>query len=186
MEGWKDTLFTSSCLYCAENHTQSPRRTGSIDVSEKQTIMALIFYRSSPCPPSVTAASPTYFSLMRECRKTWQAKTSEGIPAFCRKQSLVRLMPVAASRGGLWVGGKAVLTTSTLSFAPNSMNQALHATPENLEISISLTNISNVAVHRGLSTDVIEIRTDVGILKIKCVKAKAFAAAIEATRIAAR
>ncbi|EFE0813749.1 hypothetical protein ACI51W_34400 (plasmid) [Pseudomonas marginalis] len=105
------------------------------------------------------------------------------------------LLPKAISRqidagrrkqGGLWVGGKAVLTTSTLNFAPNSMNQALHATPENLEISISLTNISNVAVHRGLITDVIEIRTDVGILKIKCVKAKAFAAAIEATRIAAR
>lgn len=105
------------------------------------------------------------------------------------------LLPKAVSRridagrrkqGGLWVGGKAVLTTSALSFAPNSMNQALHAAPENLEISISLANISNVAVHRGLITDVIEIRTDAGILKIKCFKAKAFAAAIEATRIAAR
>lgn len=104
------------------------------------------------------------------------------------------LLPKAISRqidagrrkqGGLWVGGKAVLTTSTLSFTPNSMNQALHATPENLEISISLANISNVAVHRGLITDVIEIRTDAGILKIKCFKAKAFAAAIEATRNAA-
>ncbi|MBV7484075.1 hypothetical protein [Bordetella sp. BOR01] len=105
------------------------------------------------------------------------------------------LLPKAISRqidagrrkqGGLWVGGKAVLTTSTLSFAPNSMNQALHAAPEDLEISVSLANISNVAVHRGLITDVIEIRTDTGIVKIKCFRAKAFAAAIEATRIAAR
>ena len=89
-------------------------------------------------------------------------------------------------QGGLWVGGKAALTTSTLSFAPNSMNQALHAAPEDLEISISLANISNVVVHRGLITDMIEIRTNAGILKIKCFKAKAFAAAIEATRNAAR
>jgi hypothetical protein len=85
-------------------------------------------------------------------------------------------------QGGLWVGGKATLTAATLSFAPNSINQALHAAPEDLEISIPLADISNVAVHRGLITDIIEIRTSAGILKFKCFKAKAFAAAIEATQ----
>jgi len=89
-------------------------------------------------------------------------------------------------QGGLWVGGKAVLTTATLSFAPNSMNQALHAAPEDLEVTISLANIDNIVVHRGLITAVIEIRTGTGILKIKCFKAKAFATAIEAARLAAR
>ena len=85
-------------------------------------------------------------------------------------------------QGGLWVGGKATLTTSTLGFAPNSMNQELHAAPEDLEISISLAKISNVAVHRRLITDIIEIRTNAGIFKIRCFKAKAFAAAIDAAR----
>lgn len=89
-------------------------------------------------------------------------------------------------QGGLWVGGKAVLTTSTLSFAPNSMNQAMHAAPEDLEMNISLADINNVMVHRGLITAVIEIRTGAGILKIKCFKAKAFATAIEAVYIAVR
>ena len=93
---------------------------------------------------------------------------------------------ISASRrkqGGLWVGGKSVLTTSTLSFSPNDMNRAMHADPEEMEINISLSSIEEVSVQRGLITDVIDIRSAAGNLKIRCFRAKSFAAAIEATRL---
>jgi len=105
------------------------------------------------------------------------------------------LLPTVISRqiesgrrkqGGLWVGGQSVLTASTLGFSPSPMNRALHADPENLEINIALSSISDISVHRGIVTDIIDIRYAAGVLKIRCFKAKSFAAAIEATRLAVR
>ncbi len=86
---------------------------------------------------------------------------------------------------GLWVGGKSILTISTLSFLPNSMNKALHADREDLVVNIPLSSIDGISVHRGFVSDIIDIRYAAGNLKIRCFKAKAFAAAIEATRLAA-
>ena len=89
-------------------------------------------------------------------------------------------------QGGLWVGGKSVLTTSTLSFIPNALNQTLHSSPENLEIDILLSGIISTSIRRGIITDIIDIRSDVRDLSIRCFKARSFAAAIDATRLAAR
>src|SRR3546814_5662248 len=62
--------------------------------------------------------------------------------AICRQIDAGRRRP-----GGLWVRGRAVLPTSTLSYTPDSMNQSVQATPENMEISIPLAHISTVPVH---------------------------------------
>ena len=106
-----------------------------------------------------------------------------------------RLFPKIISRqidigrgkqGGLWVGGKSVLTTSTLGFNPNTVNQAMHADPEDMEINILLSSISAISVHRGYITDVIDVRHAAGVLKIRCFKAKSFAASIETARLALR
>ena len=78
------------------------------------------------------------------------------------------------------------MTTSTLSFSPNDMNRAMHVSPEELEINISLSCIYDISVHRGVVTDIIDVRSVDGNLKIRCFKARSFAAAIEATRLAVR
>ena len=73
-------------------------------------------------------------------------------------------------QGGLWVGGRSVLTISTLSFSPNSMNRGLHVAPEELEINMPLSIIDDLSVHRGVITDIIDVRSVVGGLKIRCFK----------------
>ncbi|MGH6762737.1 MAG: hypothetical protein ACRECW_14245 [Phyllobacterium sp.] len=78
------------------------------------------------------------------------------------------------------------MTTTTLSFSPNDMNRAMHVDPEEMDITILLSSISEISVQRGLITDIIDIRSAAGDLKIRCFKAKSFAAAIEATRLAVR
>lgn len=85
-------------------------------------------------------------------------------------------------QGGLWVGGKAVLTISTLSFSPNGMNRALHASPEELEVRVPLSSITDIHIRRGFITDIIDVHSAIVTLTIRCFKAKSFVVAIEAAR----
>ncbi|KAB2764306.1 MULTISPECIES: hypothetical protein [Brucella/Ochrobactrum group] len=89
-------------------------------------------------------------------------------------------------QGGLWVGGKCQLTATALSFRPNDMNRALHARPDELNVEVPLEDIIGISVERRLITDTITVRLSTGVLKIRCFKAKSFAASIEATRLAMR
>ncbi|MEL4377889.1 hypothetical protein [Brucella cytisi] len=89
-------------------------------------------------------------------------------------------------QAGLWVGGKSLLTTTTLSFSPNEMNRALHVRPSELEIEILLSSINDISVQRRLITNVITVRFETGVLKIRCFKAISFVAAIEEARLAMR
>jgi len=89
-------------------------------------------------------------------------------------------------QGGLWVGGRSVLTSSTLGFSPNAANRALHVEPKELDVEIPLSNITKIEVRRGLITDIIDIGSDRGGLTMRCFKAKSFAAAIETARAALR
>jgi len=110
-----------------------------------------------------------------------------GQSGFALSKIISRQIGIGRRRqGGLWVGGKATLTSSMLRFSPNSMNRCLHIDPEELERNIPLSTIGRVSVHRGMITDLIKVRSVVGDLKIKCFKARSFAAAIETARLALR
>lgn len=75
--------------------------------------------------------------------------------------------------GGLWVGGRATLTTTELSFQPNATNRAFHT--GTLDITVPLPAIAGVEVARGFVTKIIAIRTPRFVVKIRCYGAAAFA-----------
>jgi hypothetical protein len=71
-----------------------------------------------------------------------------------------------AKDGGLWVGGRLVLTSSHLTFAPNAVNRAVH---EQLsEASLELSAIRSVALLPGLITKIIYVETDDQSVKFRC------------------
>jgi len=89
-------------------------------------------------------------------------------------------------QGGLWVGGKAVLSSEVLRFIANSMNQALHSAPDQLNWSVSLAEIADVRVRRGIITNIIDVQTPQGALSFRCFRAKAFAFEIDRARVTLR
>jgi hypothetical protein len=84
--------------------------------------------------------------------------------------------------GGLWVGGKATLTTTALRFAPNSLNRAIHRGDSS--VSVALSEIVNLRSEWGFVTGIVCVDTASGTLKIRCYFSKAFMALIERTRFA--
>jgi hypothetical protein len=85
-------------------------------------------------------------------------------------------------QGGLWVGGKAILTNTDLSFMPNAVNAAVHAAPDHLSWSVPLVDVTAVLVRRGLLTSVIDVQARSGRVNLRCFRANAFAAHIEKAR----
>jgi hypothetical protein len=83
---------------------------------------------------------------------------------------------VRRSYGGLWVGGRATLTTEAIRFRPNGVNRAVQT--GTLEFEIPLTQITSVEVLPGVLTRIIEIRTAGSVAKIRCFRADVFAAQI--------
>ena len=71
-----------------------------------------------------------------------------------------------ASDGGLWVGGRLVLTTSRLTFAPNAANRAVHQ--QLPEVTIELSAIRSVTVLPGRITKVIRVETDDRSIRLRC------------------
>jgi hypothetical protein len=83
-----------------------------------------------------------------------------------------------ALHGGLWVGGNAVLSRKALKFTANKMNVAIHEPGNDLSAVIALSDVVSVNVSRALVTDIVDIKTTSTTLRLRCFKAKAFAASI--------
>ncbi|MEO1662274.1 MAG: hypothetical protein AAFR51_14885 [Pseudomonadota bacterium] len=86
--------------------------------------------------------------------------------------------------GGLWVGGTAYLTEDALEFHPNILNRALHTDPDSLSVVLPLRGITSVETRFGVGTKIIDIKTAIGTLSIRCFGAGSFAKQVEAARTA--
>lgn len=84
--------------------------------------------------------------------------------------------------GGLWVGGTAYLTSDAVEFQPNGLNRAMHKDPESLSVILPLRSITAVETRFGIATQIIDIKTAIGTLSIRCYGAKGFADKINAAR----
>ena len=84
--------------------------------------------------------------------------------------------------GGLWVGGTAYLTEDAVEFHPNGLNRAVHKDPESLSVVLPLRGITSVETRFGIATQIIDIKTAIGTLSIRCYGARGFAKKIEAAR----
>lgn len=78
-----------------------------------------------------------------------------------------------AAHRGLWVGGRATLTTGSISFHPNSVNRSIHA--GTLDIEIPLPDIVSIEVLPAFVSSVISIRTPQSAVRIRCFRADGFA-----------
>jgi hypothetical protein len=81
-----------------------------------------------------------------------------------------------SAHGGLWVGGRATLTTESIRFAPNALNRAIQT--GSLDIEIPLPDVVAVEVLPAFVTSVIAIRTLQSTLRIRCLRAGSFAGQI--------
>ncbi|MEL6861059.1 MAG: hypothetical protein AAGL11_04415 [Pseudomonadota bacterium] len=84
--------------------------------------------------------------------------------------------------GGLWVGGTAYLTSDAVEFHPNGLNRAMHKDPDSLSVVLPLRSITGVETRFGIATQIIDIKTAIGTLSIRCYGAKGFADKIESVR----
>ena len=78
-----------------------------------------------------------------------------------------------AAHRGLWVGGRATLTTGSVSFHPNCVNRGIHAGA--LDIEIPLADIVSIEVLPAFVSSVIAIRTPQSAIRIRCFRADGFA-----------
>lgn len=78
-----------------------------------------------------------------------------------------------ARYGGLWVGGRVVLTAGSVVFRPNGVNRGLNA--GSLDVEVPVSDIVSVVVRPALVTQIIEVRTAHSVLKVRCFRARAFA-----------
>ena len=74
--------------------------------------------------------------------------------------------------GGLWVGGRANLTKSQLSFYPNAMNRLVQT--GELSVVIPLAQIKEVTLENGFFTNIIVVKTDKSTLRLRCYGANDF------------
>lgn len=84
--------------------------------------------------------------------------------------------------GGLWVGGTAYLTEDAVEFHPNILNRALHSDPDAMSVVLPLRGITSVETRFGIGTQIIDIKTAIGTLSVRCYGASGFAKKIEAAR----
>lgn len=86
--------------------------------------------------------------------------------------------------GGLWVGGTVYLTEDAVEFHPNGLNRVVHKDPDSLSVVIPLRGITSVGTRFGIATQIIDIKTAIGTLSVRCYGAPGFAKKIEAARSA--
>jgi hypothetical protein len=77
---------------------------------------------------------------------------------------------------GLWVGGNAFLYDDYLSFWPNGLNALLHK--GDVSWQINLMEITNISISKGLGTQIINLKFETGVYKLRCIGAKRFAETI--------
>lgn len=84
--------------------------------------------------------------------------------------------------GGLWVGGKMLLTPTTIHLNANWMNRI--AQDGTLDIEVPLASIRNVRFEKSLITHIVRLDTDEQCIKFRCFGAKEVAALIKETILA--
>lgn len=78
------------------------------------------------------------------------------------------------NKGGLWVGGKMILTPHELIFEPNSMNRALHE--GEIDRTIPLVGVVQVTDRFGWFSRIVDVLTDDGtVFTFRCYGARSFA-----------
>lgn len=82
--------------------------------------------------------------------------------------------------GGLWVGGRATLTDTMLTFEPNVLNRLLHENGEALRLDLPLAAIDQVATRFGWFTGIIDVTAQGAVFSLRCYGSKGFAAKIDA------
>lgn len=85
-----------------------------------------------------------------------------------------------AAWGGLWVGGRVTLTTSTVRFSPNAINRLVQS--GDLDVSIRLAAIDDIQVVPGFVTNIVVLTTPQVIFKVRCWGARRFADAVREAR----
>jgi hypothetical protein len=86
--------------------------------------------------------------------------------------------------GGLWVGGRVTLTTSFLMFRANAMNRAVN--DGEIDAVFPLVAVEEVAFERGVLTNIVNARSELGTLRVRCYWARAFTDAVTAAVAEAR
>lgn len=84
-----------------------------------------------------------------------------------------------AAYGGLWVGGKMVLTQTMICLSANATNRLVQ--DGTLDIELPLAFIRKVTIEGGFMTKIIRLDTGAGNVKFRCFGAKDVAALIEKT-----
>lgn len=79
--------------------------------------------------------------------------------------------------GGLWVGGKLVLSQTRVRLNANAMNRLVQ--DGTLDIELPLELIRNVSIEGGFITKIVRLDTDAGSVKFRCYGAKEVASLIE-------
>jgi len=103
-----------------------------------------------------------------------EANLPGGIPRA--RQVEATLDRFKAAHGGLWVGGRATLTTESICFRPNAVNRGLHT--GTLDVEIPLRDIVHIEFRPAFLSSVIAISTGQSAMKIRCFRAAAFAGQI--------
>jgi hypothetical protein len=82
--------------------------------------------------------------------------------------------------GGMWVGGRLVLTNKRVQFTPNALNRALHRTLP--RIALSLADLGPVTTRFGMITKIVDLPTPAGVLSVRLTNSTQVAALIEQAR----
>ena len=86
--------------------------------------------------------------------------------------------------GGHWVGGTLYLTETDVEFHPNGLNKAVHKDPNALSVFLPLRGIISVETRQGVGTQILDIKTAIGTLSVRCLGANGFAKKIDTARTA--
>jgi len=82
--------------------------------------------------------------------------------------------------GGIWVGGRVILTTHRVVFSPNGLNRMLQDNPPT--IALALADLSEAKQRFGLATAIVDIRSPAFTLTVRGYRMRSFVAVIERAR----
>ena len=127
-------------------------------------------------PPDHVIAKKMANALMKDAELGDRTAVALGPGGRLGTAAIKKLM------GGLWVGGTIYLTEDALEFHPNGLNRAVHKDSESLSVVLPLRGVTSVEMRRGMITQIIDIKTAIGTLSVRCLGAKGFARMIEDVR----
>lgn len=83
--------------------------------------------------------------------------------------------------GGLWVGGKVMVSKSEVRLSANTANRTVSV--GTLDIELPLSQIQKVTIEGGFLTKIVRLDTDAGTVKFRCWRASAVANLIKESMI---